>query len=197
MIFLLLILVSFSLSSSFKVNDVCKIEEYECKGVYDSNLIYREICEKNCAGKLMYKCAEDECTLDARACKEYLRMSNLIKSINRLQLFSKEMKKFNSKLNNVSKCQSLKYTFDKSDVCLNGKNCSYRERYTIRNSKYSLSKQIKCRCEGKHNYHCGTDHCSIHKRACTQFIANKSLNENKIALCENSNKSYERKIKIF
>lgn len=191
---LFLTLISFSLAFGLRLNDVCKMNESQCKGRYDSDFQYKEYCEKECIGKQMYKCTLDHCAIDKKSCQNFKHLNQVVKSINRLQVFNKELEKYKASLNSVSECQSSNYTYHSNDVCINGLNCHFIQKYIIRNSKYNLFKPVVCQCSGFHSYHCGK-YCTVHKTACSNLM-NKTSDQ-VIQSCDNGNNKYERKILLF
>ena len=99
---LFLTLISFSLAFGLRLNDVCKMNESQCKGRYDSDFQYKEYCEKECIGKQMYKCTLNHCAIDKKSCQNFIHLNQVVKSINRLQVFNKELEKYKASLNSNS-----------------------------------------------------------------------------------------------
>ena len=181
---------------SLKTSDICTNKQQQCKGFYDFGYNYNQRCERiNCQGKYGYECREDYCTVDKQTCTEFIKTSHLIKSIKSSKLFDIKMKQLQTFINGFKVCPMIEFNLESNDVCINGQNCFYVEKYSNRNLKNIFSKQAICPCSGSHSYQCGDGFCTVHSNACEVLEQDHNLREFKS--CGNHKKLLNRKIKLF
>lgn len=184
--------------ASLRINSYCRINRLQCKGSYDFGFNYFEKCEKfPCLGKYGYQCQRDICSVDKSSCDKFIDLTHLIKSIRSSNMYDLKMKQFNSFVSNFIECPFIKHELNETDVCVNGQNCFYVEKYSVKNIRTNLAKQAICPCSTTHNYHCGSEYCTVHSAACEALRLLNSDQLSEFKKCGNANKLLNRKIKLF
>ena len=188
-LFIIIILELLKLSSNFSLNDICKIEQDECKGKYNLNLNFTLICEKEkCTNSLFkYQCTVNYCARNYKACDEYKKLNSLFESFKMLRLHQTNsyVKQESEFRNNIKKCPKQENNWQSSDFCLRQKNCSslYILEKSFRNPSYMI-KNIKCLCPPTHSYECNSNHCSLNRKACDYIQTNSFKLNSSIKTCD-------------
>jgi hypothetical protein len=179
-------------SFSLKQNEICKHNQEECKGTYNSQNIYNIECKKTkCEASHQFKCNQIYCTKNARSCIDFYNLNRPSFSILRLPQ-RKNSHSLSSK--QIKDCKLKEYKLNEKDFCLTDKSCTLFKKKTkssMINSDHSSTEMIICPCRGKLNYHCGFKYCTINNLACKHLskllIKNKSFNYFK--KCMNANQT--------
>lgn len=116
-------LLAFKLIESIKSTDICYIKKRECIENYNSK------CDNICNGKYNYKCGTEICSINKLKCQEHQILLRLIKLFNETNNFKSEIEVFKSFTHNITKCP---YTWQSSDICLNGINCIEKQEIPMR-----------------------------------------------------------------
>lgn len=178
-------------------DNYCHVSEMQCNGYLNSQLEYNQACKLvKCQGKFNFQCGHGLCTLDKHKCVSYQNMSNLIESIKKLAMFNTELKGYSSFRKYIPICPSSAYVWNPDDVWRSGWNCVQKNLFKMRSGDVIIDKNIKCHCIGKYSYQCGTNFCSIGKKACEVFLA-KSHGSVQFKNCGNDNIVTQKKYKLF
>ena len=147
-----------------------------------------------CHGNYSVKCKDIYCTNNAKSCIHFYNLNR--PSISKFRIpHRSNSHAVLAKL--IKTCQSKEYKSNKKDVSLNGYKCNL----VMKSIDYSRSqpkliiKKIACLFKGKHNFHCGSQYCTINTQVCDQLLielkssnrkeqlfSNKCLNDNQSIL---------------
>lgn len=172
--FLLLVFLGLSLELkcilSIKSTDICFASEKYCKGVYDLKNQYQTRCEVFCQGKYSYSCGTDRCAVSKAVCDEHQNILQTLSIFFKSVKYRAEKEKYLIFNQTVKKCPNMAYTWQPSDICVNGVSCYQRKEIPMRNDNIYSLKKIVCPCKGEFNYRCGKDYCAVHSKACEGFF---------------------------
>ena len=170
-------------------------KDKECTGSYDKSNDYMIDCKQvKCHGNYSVKCKDIYCPNNAKSCIHFFNLNR--PSISKFRIPHRSNS--HAVLAKLMKtCQSKEYKSNKKDVCLNG----YKFNLVMKSIDYSRSqpkliiKKIACLFKGKHNFHCGSQYCTINTQVCDQLLmklkssnrkeqlfSNKCLNDNQSIL---------------
>jgi hypothetical protein len=170
---LLTLLIGFTVS--FKLNEICKNTQEECKGKYNTFNHYVSECDPvKCHGNQSFKCNRIYCTKDAKSCIDFYNLNRQSYSMVRLPQNNNRHSLFLSK---IKSCALKEYKLKQQDVCMVGKKCTLFRSENTKHYRASSKIQITCPCMGKYNFHCGKNYCTINDIACGQLLLTKSFNK--------------------
>ena len=193
---LLLFLLIVTKASSFRLipNDFCFAIETDCRGSYEAQNRYRNVCEHLCHGKFGYKCGSKLCSANETVCDEYFKIKESLNPFFNTIYHEIEKVKFNLFNSIISDCSIWRAKWLSSDICINGKNCIEKQKIHMRSGFVNYQKKIECQCRGNHTYYCGKDYCAKSKNSCNDFYFkfNGFIKPGSLKNCGNNNTVTER-----
>jgi len=195
-LFVITLLVSFSLTFSLNTNDLCRLVEKDCAGQYfDSSSRYKIVCQHvKCAMPFQFQCDSTTCSQNITACEQYSEMdhifnSKLYKSLSIHSFFSQSSidsrKKFLNEFGwfkkSIKNCTKSQFVWENSSVCVNvKKQCLTKLTQTLFLFEPNYFRKphfttVKCPCSKKHSFECGSHYCAVSMKDCDFFKANKKL----------------------
>lgn len=188
---LLILQMVFSTRNCLKPSDICIISDTECKGTYDKNHNYEEKCGiVKCEGKFHYQCANNKCTIDQITCEHLNKISFSLRSFRNLRMYQTQLSKYQDFVKHIKNCPSIEHKWLPIDLCLNGKNCFFKQVLRLKSGKINVIKETECPCSGDYTYHCGYDYCAVNKMGCEKFKSIKNESTSlliDIKRCNNDN----------
>ena len=187
-------LITIEITISLKQNEICKNSQQECRGKYNSMNLYHTECEPvKCHGSHNYKCNNIYCTTNAKSCNDFYNLNRPRTSMLKLPQRANSHSLYT---NQIKDCKQKEYKLNHKDVCLTGNNCILYEKSTSKNAVFdlkSLIRKIPCPCKGKHNYHCGTNYCTVNGSVCDHLIKKKSVSNLQKCLNDNQSINFQKK----
>ena len=124
-----------------------------------------------CTGEHQYSCLSGLCSKDTFSCQPLKLWHSIAHKNTTAEKYFKQYAKL------INKCPP----WNPNDVCLNDAVCFddvHIPQRMAMNGKWTVRKQTKCLCSGKHRYSCGKEqkYCTTDKGACDRmnitFLAN-------------------------
>lgn len=194
---IIFILLVVNQTTSLESSDICSISAPECRQDYNLNEKTNKICEQiKCAADLKYRCTRNHCSTDNQTCKRFFSMNSFVKSMQRVQLYQREVSHFKKFINGITNCSHVDYVFEKSDACLNSQMCIYKEVFTVRNVKHSSIKKKICGCVGNFGFKCSNEVCTIGKIACDHYLKTRNGSA-EFKQCLNGKRVFNKKLSLF
>lgn len=137
-----------------QANNLCALRSKNRRSFNAQTLSNNLLCEnKNCEGKLSYKCGTNHCSINKKLCDDFFKLRE------------KNEEKFKRKF----KTSIVK------DICINGKDCFHKKITPMRSrTNHKSLKKIDCPCIKNHAFICGKSHCAANGLACFKFLARNS-----------------------